>query len=81
MLRTAARERLAALVGVPPSQAHDPAALVPAVSARRSADPGTAPGPGHDPATLLFGTTPATDAALVALADQLDALEREVRTS
>ncbi|WP_405492281.1 DUF4350 domain-containing protein [Streptomyces sp. NBC_00096] len=81
VLRTAARERLAALVGVPPSQAHDPAALVPAVSARRSADPGTAPGPGHDPATLLFGTTPATDAALVALADQLDALEREVRTS
>ncbi|MCX5378055.1 DUF4350 domain-containing protein [Streptomyces sp. NBC_00091] len=76
VLRTAARERLAALVGVPPAQAHDPATLVPAVSARL---PQTAAG--HDAATTLFGTTPADDAALVALADHLDALEREVRTS
>ncbi|MFF5705350.1 DUF4350 domain-containing protein [Streptomyces sp. NPDC012794] len=75
VLRAAARERLAALVGVPPAQAHDPAALVPAVTARltRTAGP--------DTATTLFGTTPADDAALVALADHLDALEREVRTS
>ncbi|MFF3862908.1 DUF4350 domain-containing protein [Streptomyces sp. NPDC002209] len=83
VLRAAARERLAALVGVPPTRAHEPAALLPAVSARltdgRTAD-------GHtdgrqDPTALLFGTTPADDAALVALADHLDALEREVRTS
>ncbi|MFE4265329.1 DUF4350 domain-containing protein [Streptomyces sp. NPDC056883] len=75
VLRAAARERLAALVGVPAAQAHDPASLVPAVAARLTA------GPPHDPATLLFGTTPTTDAALIALADHLDALEREVRTS
>ncbi|MET9884758.1 DUF4350 domain-containing protein [Streptomyces sp. NPDC006430] len=74
VLRAASRERLAALVGVAPSHSHDPAALVPAVSARLT-DPGT------DLTALLFGTTPADDAALVALADHLDALEREVRTS
>ncbi|MGW0395799.1 DUF4350 domain-containing protein [Streptomyces sp. NPDC003042] len=74
VLRAAARERLAALVGVPATQAHDPVSLVPAVSARRGE--GT-----HDVSTILFGTTPADDAALVALADHLDALEREVRTS
>ncbi|MFD5148616.1 DUF4350 domain-containing protein [Streptomyces sp. NPDC058401] len=76
VLRAAARERLAALVGVPPSTAHDPAALVPAVAARL-----TAGRPPHDPAALLFGAAPTTDAALIALADHLDALEREVRTS
>ncbi|TDU77897.1 DUF4350 domain-containing protein [Streptomyces sp. KS 21] len=74
VLRTAARERLAALVGVPPGQAHEPAALVPAVSARLTDRQ-------QDLTALLFGTTPTTDAALVALADHLDALEREVRTS
>ncbi|GHB42156.1 hypothetical protein GCM10010347_09880 [Streptomyces cirratus] len=75
VLRTASRERLAALVGVPATQAHEPATLLPAVTARLTADRTT------DPATLLFGTTPSDDAALVALADHLDALEREVRTS
>ncbi|MEV7728351.1 DUF4350 domain-containing protein [Streptomyces sp. NPDC087917] len=77
VLRAAARERLAALVGVPPAHAHDPATLIPAVSARvqRPAHPGP------DVPTTLFGPTPADDAALVALADHLDALEREVRTS
>ncbi|MFD7096150.1 DUF4350 domain-containing protein [Streptomyces xanthophaeus] len=74
VLRAAARERLAALVGVPQSQAHDPAALVPAVSARL-------PDGSRDTTALLFGPTPSDDAALVALADHLDALEREVRTS
>ncbi|MGW5848435.1 DUF4350 domain-containing protein [Streptomyces sp. NPDC055254] len=74
VLRAAARERLAALVGVPQAQAHDPLALAPAVSARLT--DGT-----RDAHTLLFGTTPPDDAALVALADHLDALEREVRTS
>ncbi|MDD9382455.1 DUF4350 domain-containing protein [Streptomyces sp. ZAF1911] len=77
VLRAASRERLAALVGVPAAQAHDPASLVPAVAARLTAGPPHDP----DPATLLFGTTPTTDAALIALADHLDALEREVRTS
>ncbi|MET9964057.1 DUF4350 domain-containing protein [Streptomyces sp. NPDC006326] len=75
VLRAAARERLAALVGVPPARAHDPATLVPAVSARLTG--AAAP----DPAALLFGPAPADDATLVALADHLDALEREVRTS
>ncbi|MFE6274456.1 DUF4350 domain-containing protein [Streptomyces goshikiensis] len=74
VLRAATRERLAALVGVPPGRAHAPEALVPGVCAR-------IPGGAHDVTTLLFGPTPADDAALVALADQLDALEREVRTS
>ncbi|MER5872881.1 DUF4350 domain-containing protein [Streptomyces sp. NPDC002044] len=76
VLRAATRERLAALVGVPPTRAHDPASLVPAVSARL-----TAVAASGDVTALLFGTTPSDDAALVALADHLDALEREVRTS
>lgn len=74
VLRAATRERLAALVGVPASQAHDPATLAPAVSTRLGDG-------GHDVTTTLFGPTPSDDAALVALADHLDALEREVRTS
>ncbi|MEV6424241.1 DUF4350 domain-containing protein [Streptomyces sp. NPDC051662] len=73
-LRSAARDRLAPLLGVPPADAHSPAVLIPAVSARL---PETA----QDPRTLLFGPAPTDDAALVRLADQLDALEREVRTS
>ncbi|RPF40904.1 uncharacterized protein DUF4350 [Streptomyces sp. Ag109_G2-6] len=79
VLRAAARERLAALAGVPPAQAHDPAVLTAAVSARLPEPPDAATG--RDVTTLLFGPTPADDAALVALADHLDALEREVRTS
>ncbi|MFE1415439.1 DUF4350 domain-containing protein [Streptomyces sp. NPDC058746] len=74
VLRAAARERLAALTGVSHTQAHDPATLAPAVSARLSGGP-------QDVTDLLFGPTPSDDAALVALADHLDALEREVRTS
>ncbi|MFE4373521.1 DUF4350 domain-containing protein [Streptomyces sp. NPDC056835] len=73
-LRSAARDRLAPLLGVPPSGAHSPDILIPAVSARL---PDTA----REPRTLLFGPAPTDDAALVRLADQLDALEREVRTS
>ncbi|WKV73688.1 DUF4350 domain-containing protein [Streptomyces sp. PCS3-D2] len=74
VLRAASRERLAALVGVSPAQAHEATALVPAVSARLT-------GGSLDVTALLFGTTPSDDAALVALAGHLDALEREVRTS
>ncbi|WP_406106161.1 DUF4350 domain-containing protein [Streptomyces sp. NBC_01003] len=73
-LRTATRTRLAPLIGVPPSQAHTPETLLPALTAALHA-------PGQDPRPLLFGPPPANDAALIALADQLDALEREVRHS
>ncbi|MFF0289115.1 DUF4350 domain-containing protein [Streptomyces sp. NPDC005262] len=73
-LRSAARTRIAPLLGVSPRDAHSPSVLLPAVSARL----GTAGG-GLD--TLLFGQEPADDATLVRLADQLDTLEREVRTS
>ncbi|MEU7582663.1 DUF4350 domain-containing protein [Streptomyces sp. NPDC041068] len=73
-LRTATRTRLAPLVGVPPAQAHAPETLIPALSTRVST-------PGQDLHPLLFGPPPGNDAALIALADQLDALEREVRHS
>ncbi|OKK07531.1 hypothetical protein AMK26_00015 [Streptomyces sp. CB03234] len=74
VLRTATRTRLAPLLGVPPAEAHSPEALLPAVSARLAAGD-------RDLRALLFGPAPADDAALTLLADQLDALEREVRTS
>ncbi|AQU68437.1 DUF4350 domain-containing protein [Streptomyces niveus] len=74
VLRKETRTRLASLLGVPPSEAHTPEALVPAVSAQL-------PDSSRDPRTLLFGPAPADDAALIRLTDQLDALEREVRTS
>ncbi|MER6297406.1 DUF4350 domain-containing protein [Streptomyces althioticus] len=72
-LRSATRIRLAPLVGVPGTQAHSPEALLPALSARLDGD-----GP-SSPHTLLFGPPPGDDAALIRLADQLDALERQVR--
>ncbi|WP_404815468.1 DUF4350 domain-containing protein [Streptomyces thermolineatus] len=106
-LRRAARARLAPLVGVAPASAHDPAVLVPAVTARTgsalpgtdlpgstqpggpqpgSTPPGSTPhgstgttGPGAPVRTALFGPAPRDDAALVRLADELDALERQVR--
>lgn len=59
---------------MPPSQAHAPESLLPALSTHL-------PGTSWDLHSLLFGPTPTDDAALIALADQLDALEREVRTS
>lgn len=73
-LRSATRIRIAPLLGVSPREAHSPDALLPAVAARLT----TADG---DLSTLLFGPAPDDDAALVLLTDQLDALEREVRTS
>ncbi|MEU6461042.1 DUF4350 domain-containing protein [Streptomyces sp. NPDC046976] len=73
-LRAAARTRLAPLVGVPVAQAHAPEALLPALSAHLTAD-------GQDLRPLLFGPPPGDDTALIALTDQLDALEREVRRS
>ncbi|WP_406008595.1 DUF4350 domain-containing protein [Streptomyces sp. NBC_00637] len=71
-LRSTTRTRLAPLLGVPVTQAHAPEALVPALSAHLHGD-------GQSLHSLLFGPPPGDDAALVALADQLDALEREVR--
>ncbi|WRZ92551.1 DUF4350 domain-containing protein [Streptomyces sp. NBC_01007] len=73
-LRSTTRTRLAPLIGVPPAQAHAPEALLPALSARLDGD-------GQALLPLLFGPPPRDDAALVSLADQLDALEREVRIS
>ncbi|MFF9591033.1 DUF4350 domain-containing protein [Streptomyces sp. NPDC014646] len=73
-LRAAARGRVAALLGVAPRDAHSPTTLVPAVSTRLDGDESRL-------RYLLFGPAPSDDAALVRLADQLDTLEREVRTS
>ncbi|MEU9924609.1 DUF4350 domain-containing protein [Streptomyces griseoluteus] len=74
-LRSTARTRLAPLVGVATAQAHTPEALLPALSARL-------PDSGHQALhSLLFGAPPRDDAALIALTDRLDALEREVRRS
>lgn len=68
-LRQAARERLVSRVGL--ATATDPAALLDAVAHRvgRSA---------AEVHSLLYGPAPADDAALVRLADALDALEKEV---
>ncbi|MFI7504074.1 DUF4350 domain-containing protein [Streptomyces sp. NPDC049687] len=71
-LRSTTRTRLAPLVGVPVAQAHTPEALIPALSAHLHGD-------GQPLHSLLFGPPPSDDTALIALADQLDALEREVR--
>jgi hypothetical protein len=73
-LRSTTRTRLAPLIGVPPAQAHAPETLLPALAARLDGD-------GQALLPLLFGPPPRDDAALVSLADQLDALEREVRIS
>ncbi|WP_424920709.1 DUF4350 domain-containing protein [Streptomyces sp. wa13] len=73
-LRSATRTRISPLLGVSPQDANSPAVLIPAVAARLST-------PGSDPGALLFGPAPADDAALLLLTEQLDALEREIRTS
>ncbi|MEU4925820.1 DUF4350 domain-containing protein [Streptomyces yokosukanensis] len=71
-LRSTTRTRLAPLVGVPVTQAHTPEVVLPALSAHLAGD-------GQALHSLLFGPPPGDDAALIALTDQLDALEREVR--
>ncbi|MFC8128949.1 DUF4350 domain-containing protein [Streptomyces sp. NPDC057302] len=73
-LRSTTRTRIARLIGLSPGQAHSPETLLPALTAKLRT-------PGQDPLPLLFGPPPPNDAALITLADQLDALEREVRTS
>jgi hypothetical protein len=74
-LRSSARGRLAPLLGVPHTDTHNADVLTAAVAARLTGTPHL------DPRTVLFGPAPTDDAGLVHLADQLDALEREVRTS
>ncbi|WP_434590400.1 DUF4350 domain-containing protein [Streptomyces sp. A5-4] len=73
-LRSASRARLALLLGVPASRADAVESLLPAVSAHL-------PTTGRDLLSLLFGTAPSDDVGLIRLADELDALEREVRAS
>ncbi|MEU0147823.1 DUF4350 domain-containing protein [Streptomyces sp. NPDC006288] len=73
-LRSATRLRISPLLGISPRDADAPDVLLPAVAARLSPS-------GTDLGALLFGPAPADDAALLLLTDQLDALEREVRTS
>lgn len=72
ILRDAARERVVPLLGLP--RRADPAAVVAAIALRT----GRAE---VDVGALLYGAAPGDDAALVRLADDLDALEREVRRS
>ncbi|MEU1278303.1 DUF4350 domain-containing protein [Streptomyces sp. NPDC005805] len=72
-LRTASRTRLGPLLGVAPSDVHSAEKLLPALSA-------LLPDAGRDFHALLFGPAPDDDLSLINLADQLDALEREVRT-
>lgn len=69
-LRTAARRRLAAALGVPTVAGAE--ALVDAVAGRSRRAPG-------EVGALLYGHAPTDDAALVRFADELDALDREVR--
>jgi hypothetical protein len=69
-LRAGVRSRLGAALGLP--RRAEPSALVGAVAARSGWS-------GADVTALLYGAAPADDAALVRLADHLDALEREVR--
>ncbi len=73
-LRAAARTRIARLTCITAREAHTSHVLLPAVAARTTTTDG-------ELSILLFGPAPADDAALVLLADHLDALEREVRTS
>ncbi len=76
LLRRATRARLAELTGVAAADADAPEVLLPSLPALLESR-----APDRDPASLLFGPAPTDDAGLVRLADQLDALEREVRTS
>ncbi|MFD5087589.1 DUF4350 domain-containing protein [Kitasatospora sp. NPDC058406] len=73
-LRRAAAHRLAPALGVPPvAGAPDPTALSAAVADRLPERPA------GDVRALLYGPPPTDDAALLRLADDLDALERQVR--
>ena len=70
-LRSAARARLVRRLGLSPHDGTAEAGLVEAVAGRTGRDPG-------EVAAVLLGGAPADDAALVRLADDLDALARDV---
>jgi len=70
VLRAASRDRLAPMVGL--TATSDPHALAGAVAHRTGR-------PAQQIEALLYGAAPATDEALVKLADDLDSLTREVR--
>ncbi|HJD82483.1 DUF4350 domain-containing protein [Kitasatospora aureofaciens] len=73
-LRRAAAHRLAPALGVPlQAGAPEPEALCAAVAGRLPERPAA------DVRALLYGPPPTDDAALLRLADDLDALERQVR--
>ncbi|MFI9273565.1 DUF4350 domain-containing protein [Kitasatospora sp. NPDC052896] len=74
-LRRATRHRLAAVLAVPLTAGEPEATALLAALADRLPD---RPGPGA-PQALLYGAPPTDDAALLRLADDLDALERQVR--
>jgi hypothetical protein len=75
LLRKAAAGRLAGYFGVPAARAHgDPALLVAPVAARLNVAE-------TQVAELLAGGAPQSEAELVLLADHLDQLEQEVRSS
>jgi hypothetical protein len=75
LLRRAAAGRLAGYVGVPAARAHaDPSVLVAPLSARLGVTDTKV-------ADLLVGGAPQSEAELVLLADHLDLLEQEVRSS
>lgn len=71
-LRTGVRRRLGTALGLTLGAA--PPTVLAAVGARSRLDPGRV-------RDLLYGAAPVDDAALVRLADALDALEKEVRRS
>jgi len=75
LLRKAAASRLAGLFGIPAARAHaDPSLLVAPVAARLQVAEDLI-------ADLLAGPAPQSEAELVLLADHLDQLEQEVRSS
>jgi hypothetical protein len=69
-LRQAAVARLAPAIGLPPTA--DPPAVTAALTARSPRDQA-------EIGALLYGPPPGSDAELVTLASDLDALEGEVR--
>jgi hypothetical protein len=75
LLRKATAGRLAVYFGVPAARAHtDPSVLIAPVAARLQVGE-------ESIADLLAGAAPQSEAELVLLADHLDQLEQEVRSS
>lgn len=85
-LRSSTRTRLASLVGVSAAETDSPQALIPALAASahmgaRSEAAGASQRDFSNNArlhSLLFGAAPTTDSELLALADELDHLERRL---